>query len=201
MAIKTRRKKENISKARFIRAANYTKKLYVSDPSWGDKLINAICWLVSARAEYVAKERGLSAKDLVPFSPGWALRLPDGGSFIVTMPCIDLGAKIAVLPEKAKPVEMEIFAVATHAATLTAGALADAYEAGAVRSAWFYAVDTSRGCWLQAGLPSLLRSTAEEVIRAGGPVKAYRGECGREGGLEVLRLFKKAVSLYRRGLV
>lgn len=201
MVVETKKKKHDISKARFIRAANYTKELYVSDPSWGDKLINAICWLVSARAEYVAKERGLSAKDLVPFSPGWALRLPDGGSFIVTMPSPVLGAKVSALPDTAKPVEMEIFAVATYAATLTAGTLADAYEAGAVRSAWFYAVDASRGCWLQADLPSLLRSTAEEVIRAGGPVKAYKNECRGEGDMDVLRLFKKAVSLYRRGLV
>lgn len=201
MAVKAKRKKNGITKARFVRAANYTKKLYVSDPSWNDKLIDAICWLITARTEYLAAERGLGVKDLIPFSPGWALRLPEGGSLIVTMPCAWLGERVSALPERAKPVEMEVFAVDTYAASLTAGFLIGPYEKGEIASCWLYAVNVERGMWMQADIATLLRSLAEEAVRLGGPRKAIEKECGGEKDLDTYRLLKKAVGLYRKGVV
>lgn len=204
---KTKSKGKNtktLAKKEMNRAAESLRKLWLADTTWPPKgeLEKAMQRLVDVRADLYIAEWDLGRRRIRPFLGGWLLHLPDdadAGSVVISLPLLGLGERVKAVPERMKPAVVEVVALAENAVPPTVESLIGVYEDGDLLNAYFFAVADGR--WECMDIERFLRITAEEVMESGGPLKAYREDYGALDDLRLLRLYKKSVEFYRRGVI
>ncbi|MGB9792591.1 MAG: hypothetical protein ACPLTR_08460 [Thermacetogeniaceae bacterium] len=208
---KTYRSRGKITKAMARRgvkeAAEAVREIWLKNPVWppDDRLERALRRLVDARADIYIAEWGLRKCRVRPFFGGWLLIPPEdkygaeAGSVVVSLPLLGIGERIKAIPEGLKPVLVEVVALSESAVPPAAESLLGPYEDGDLLNAYFFAVVD--GKWACMDIERFLRITAEEVLEAGGPLKAYREGYGELDDLRILRFYKKCVELYEKGVI